>query len=170
MLAKKRHPGIFILNLLIFSVVLILHSTNIIDISIKNATPIILLPLLTAFSVFHSVTASAAAGFISGAFMDSVSTGSYCFNTVILMLIGTFVSLFADTLFNKNIFAAAVLSLITSAVYYLSLWGIFHAIGETVQNSIGYLLGYALPSAAYTAVFIFPFFLLYKYFNRLKTQ
>lgn len=170
MLQKKRHPWIFILDLLIFSAVLILHSTAVLDISIKTASPIVLLPLLTAFSIFHSVPSASVTGFICGAFMDSVSAGSYCFNTVALMLLGAFVSLVADTLFNKNIFAAAVLSLITSALYFLALWGIFHTAGETVQNSIGYLLSYALPSSAYTAVFIFPFFFLYRYFNKLKTQ
>lgn len=170
MLEKKRHPGIFILNVLIFFILIIFHTSELVDISIKTATPLLILPLLTAFSLFEPIGASAVAGFISGAFLDSVADGSYCFNTVVLMLIGTFVSLFANNLFNKNIFAAAVLSVITSVIYYLLLWLFFHCFGTTVHSSLGYLLSYAFPSAVYSAVFIFPFYFLYRHFNKLKTQ
>lgn len=170
MLAKKHHPWIFIANVLIFFTLILIHTSEFIDISIKTATPLLLLPLLTAFSVFAPIGSAAAAGFVSGAFLDSVAGSTYCFNTIVFMLIGVFVSLVANNLFNKNIFAAAVLSLITSGAYYLLLWLCFHCIGASAENSIGYLLRYALPSAVYTAVFIFPFYFLYKYFNKIKQQ
>lgn len=170
MLEKKSHPGIFFANVFIFFLLIIFHTSELFDISIKTATPLLLLPLLTAFAIFEPVGASAAVGFITGAFLDSVADGSYCFNTLVLMLIGAFVSLFANNLFNKNIFAAAVLSLITCVIYYVLLWISFHLFGRTVYDSLAYLLSYAFPSAVYSAVFIFPFYFLYRHFNRIKTQ
>ena len=167
---KKHHIGIFFANLFIFFVVIIFHTSEVFDISIKTATPILLLPLITAFAIFEPIGASAAVGFISGAFLDSVADGSFCFNTLIFMLIGAFVSLFANNLFNKNLFAAAVLSIITSTVYYLSLWATFHLFGASAYDSLGYLLVYALPSAVYSSVFIFPLYFLYRKFSRIKAQ
>ena len=160
MLAKKHHPFIFIANVLIFFVVILFHTSQFVDISIKTATPMLLIPLLTAFSIFSGIGTSAVVGFISGAFIDSVAGQTYCFNTIVFMVMGVLVSLVASNLFNKNIFAAAVLSLITSGAYYLLLWICFHSIGVSAQNSLRYLLGYALPSAVYTAVFIFPLYFL----------
>lgn len=170
MLEKKSHPGIFFLNVLIFFLLIIFHTSEFINISIKTATPLLLLPMLTAFAIFEPFGISATAGFIIGAFLDSVADGSYCFNTLVLMLIGGFVSLFANNLFNKNIFAAAVLSLISCIIYYVLLWFSFHLFGRTVYDSLSYLLGYGFPSAVYSAVFIFPFYFLHRHFNKIKTQ
>ena len=170
MLEKKSHPGIFFLNVLIFFLLIIFHTSEFINISIKTATPLLLLPMLTAFAIFEPFGVSAAVGFIIGAFLDSVADGSYCFNTLVLMLIGGFVSLFANNLFNKNIFAAAVLSLISCIIYYVLLWFSFHLFGRTVYDSLNYLLGYGFPSAVYSAVFIFPFYYLHRHFNKIKTQ
>lgn len=170
MLAKKHHPLIFIANVLIFFFVIFFHTSEVFNIGIKNATPLLLLPLLTAFSFFSGVGTAAVAGFVSGAFMDSVASHTHCFNTVVLMLVGVFVSLAADNLFNKNISAAAVLSLIASAVYYLLMWLFFHGIGNTVRDSLTYLLSYALPSAVYSALFIVPFYFIYRYFDRCRKR
>ena len=168
MLAKKRHPVIFTVNILLFFAVILFGGNSIIDISIKNATPLLLLPMLTAFSIFNSVKSSAAAGFISGALLDSTSSGTYCFNTIFLMVLSVSVSLAANNLFNKNIRAAAALSLITSFIYYIIYWLIFMTFGVEIQNSLIYLLKYVLPSAVYSAVFIFPFYFLYKCFSKIK--
>ena len=92
---------------LLFFTVIILNSTDGLNLAIKGATPFILLPLLTAFSVFGDVKKSALAGFLTGACADSVASGTYCFNTVILMIMATLVCLAANNLFNKNIRAAA---------------------------------------------------------------
>lgn len=168
MLAKKRHPVIFTVNILLFFGVILFSGNDIIDISIKNATPLLLLPMLTAFSIFNSVTACALTGFITGALLDSVSSGTYCFNTIILMVLSVSVSLAANNLFNKNIRAAAALSLMTSFIYYIVYWLVFMAFGVEIQNSLIYLLEYGLPSAVYSAVFIFPFYFLYRHFAKIK--
>ena len=165
MLTKKRRPLVGLISFLIFSAVLILRPLEAL-ISIKTAAPMLILPLLAAFSIFSSVYASAAVGFIAGACLDSVASGAYCFNTLTLMLLAVAVTLCANNLFNKNIRSAAVISLILSVVYFVLKWIIFYAVGADITNSMQYLLEYALPSAVYSSVFIFPFYFLYRKFEQ----
>ena len=168
MLEKKYSPLIFIVNTAVFFVVIMLHTSEIADLSIKTATPFLLLPLITAFSMFAPMRHSVIAGIISGALIDSVSSRSYCFNTIIFLVIAVFVCVAANNLFNKNIQSAAVLSLITAAIYYILLWICFYSIPGTLEDSLGFLLRYALPSAVYSAVFIFLFYYLYRFLYETK--
>lgn len=168
MLKRKYGPLIFIINIAVFFVVILLHTSEIADISIKTATPFLLLPLLTAFSVFAPMRHSVVAGFISGALIDSVSSRAYCFNTILFMLIAVSVCLAASNLFNKNIPSAIVLSLLVAGVYYVLLWIFFYSIPGSMEDSLGYLLKYALPSAVYSAAFIFPFYYLYRFLYEIN--
>lgn len=167
MLAKKHHPFVVLINILVFIFVLFFDSNPFIDISIKNAAPLLALPLITGFSIFSSPKRSAVAGFFIGAVTDSIAMKSYCFNALLFLSLGVGISLAANNLFNKNVRAATALSLITAVIYYTSYWLCFMAFGVGMKNSLIYLLGYALPSAIYSAVFIFPFFYLYRHFDRL---
>ncbi|MBR2489255.1 MAG: rod shape-determining protein MreD [Clostridia bacterium] len=166
MLAKKHHPFIIIFNILIFAAAVILKPLESV-IAIKTATPMLILPLLTAFSIFGSVYQAAVAGFLTGACLDSISSGAYCFNTLTLMLTAVAVTVCANNLFNKNIRSAAVISLLVCAVYFILKWIVFHAVGADMADSMLYLLRYALPSALYSAVLIFPFFYLYRHFSKV---
>jgi cell shape-determining protein MreD len=152
-----------IVNAAVFFAVIFFHTSEIADISIKTATPFILLPLITAYSIFAPFGYSLAAGLISGAFIDSVSSRAYCFNTIMLMLIATFVCMASSYLFNKNIKSAAVLALITSGAYFIFLWLFFYSGTGSMEDSVGFLLKYAFPSAVYSAVFIFPFYYLCRF-------
>ncbi len=170
MLYKKSHPFIVIFTLLIFFAVIIADSAKGFDISIKTATPFLILPLLLAFSVFADVKKSALAGFILGACADSVASGSYCFNTIALLIIGTAVCLTANNLFNKNIRATVALSLLTAVAYFFAQWLVFHAIGFSAKDSLEYLFSYSLPSAIYTSVFAIPFYFIFKTFDKIKNN
>lgn len=161
---KRRNFLILIVNIALFFTVILFHTSEIINLSILNATPMLLLPLITAFAIFSPMSACIIASLISGALIDSVAQG-YCFNTLVLLIIAVCVNLFSNSLFNKNLISAIVLSLISSGGYYFLIWGRFHIIGKTVEDSLGYLFRYALPSAVYSALFIFPFYYLYKYLN-----
>lgn len=169
MLAKRHHPFIFILNLLIFAAAVILSPIESL-ISIKTATPMLILPILTAFSVFGSVYSAALSGFLAGACLDSITSGSYCFNSIALLLVGVAVNLCANNLFNKNIRSAAVLALLAASFYFILKWILFFAVGSDISVSMLYLLKYALPSAVYSAVFIFPFFYLYRHFSNISNS
>lgn len=167
MQTKKRHPWINLISFLLFFFAFIIHYTDIIDISIKNAQPIIILPLLTAFSMFSGVGVSAAVGLVTGIFMDSSASGAVCFNAAVLMVSAALVSVCAERLFNRNIRASVLLCVLVSLFYFLIRWVCFYAFGTGVQDNLTYLLSYAFPSVLYTAVFIFPFYFLYRYFNKL---
>ncbi|MBQ3058304.1 MAG: hypothetical protein IJD00_05080 [Clostridia bacterium] len=157
-------------NVIIFFLISLLHYSDFLDIKIFGVGTTLLIPLLVAFSLWHSPLASAIAGVLSGMIMDSSAHGSYCFNAIVLLLLGTFVSVASSTLFNKNLPSAIVISLICSVIYYVSQWAIFHTFSEGVNNGLAFLLQISLPSAVLTALFIFPFYYLYKYIEKLKLK
>ena len=45
-------------------------------------------------------------------------------------------------------------------IYFLLMWLFFYGIGKGAEQSAYYLFRIAVPSAVYTAVFIFPFYYL----------
>ncbi len=169
MQTEKRHPWINFISFLLFFFAYIIHYTDIIDISIKHATPLIILPLLTAFSMFNKPGTSAAAGLLVGICMDSGAAGALCFNAAVLMLAAVLISVSAGNLFNRNIRSAILLCVLTSLVYFLLRWIIFYAFRTGAQDNLTYLLSYAFPSILYTDVFIFPFYFIFKYFYKLTT-
>ena len=168
MVKKRHHILLLIANILIFFAVIIFDTSEILNISIKTATPMIFLPLLCSYSFFANIKSCIAVGLISGAFVDSVSYRSYCFNTILLMIIAVSVCLCANNLFNKNIRAAVVLTLLASTLYFVMLWLVFYGFNSDIESSLGYLLKYALPSALYSTVIVFPFYFIYKKFNKIK--
>lgn len=165
---KTKHPFITIINILIFFTSMLFYYTGILPLTIKGITPLLILPILTAFSIFNSPVVSAVTGLLCGVFMDANALDSYCFNAIALVIIGAFVAVSSNNLFNKNIFSAMVLSLITSVLYFVLQWAVFETNNITIKDSLIYLLKYALPTAVYSAVFIIPFYYLYRYFGRRK--
>lgn len=167
---KKRHPVVLTLKILIFFFAVLFYYTSAFNITVKGITPLLILPLITAFSLFHSPLACALSGLLCGIFMDACAISSYCFNAIVLMVIGAFVSVASGNLFNKNIQSATVLSLITATFYFCLQWAFFHTDNVTTRDSFTYLLNYAFPSMLFSAVFIIPFYYLYKHFNKLTTE
>ena len=98
---RKKHPFIIILNLLLFALILLFYYTNNLVITIKGISPLLILPLLAAFSIFHSPIISAIVGLIAGIFMDSCVVGSYCFNSITLLVFAAFFSAFSFSSFEK---------------------------------------------------------------------
>lgn len=167
---KKRHPLILILNILIFFLTLLFYYTDFLSLSIKGISPLLILPLITAFSLFHSPLRSGFVGLICGIFMDSTTTGSLCFNAIALLLIGAFVSVASNNLFNKNIQSAAVLSLIVCALYFIAQWLCFHINNVSLSDALIYLLKYAFPCAVLSSIFIIPYYYIYKHFYKLTLE
>ncbi len=165
---KKHNYLITLLNILIFSFVILIQTSDILDLTVKTATPMLVLPLLCGYAFFADIRRCITAGLVTGIFIDSVAYNTYCFNTVALMLLTVGVAVASNNLFNKNIPAAAVLSLIMAGIYYFFLWLFFYISSTDLQSSLGYLLKYALPSALYSAVFVFPFYYLYKYLKKIR--
>lgn len=170
MQSRKKQGKIIFLNFLIFFTAILLYGSVNIDLSIKNAYPFVLLSVLTAFCVFSKISYAAAVGFVSGIFIDSISSKSYCFNTIALMLLGVAVCLLANNIFNKNFKAVLVLCFLTALLYFFLYWLVFIAFSLKGTSNITYLLNYVLPSSFYTAVFVIPFYFLYRYWNKLLNE
>lgn len=168
MTQRSRHYCITLVNILLFSVLFLLHYSGIFTLQIFHANPIVLIPCLVAFSMFSEEWVAAFTGMIVGIFMDSVASGSYGFNTILFMLLGVATSFTVHYLFNSNIRSAIMLSLCASLIYFLTRWLVFHTIGDSISNSIFYLLRFGLPSVIYTNLFIVPLFYLQRKFYKIK--
>lgn len=163
---KKKRILFGLLSFLIFFFSFVVHYTDAVDIGIKNAQPLILLPLVTAFSMFSQASTAAAVGLAVGIGMDSCAGNTICFNAVAIMLAAALVSAAANNLFNRNLRSALLLSVLVSLSYYILRWLIFYAFSSGSHDNLTYLLSYAFPSVLYTNVFIFPFYFIYRGFNR----
>lgn len=163
---KKKRILFGFLSFLIFFFSFAVHYTDAVDIGIKNAQPLILLPLITAFSMFSQAGTAAAVGLALGICMDSCAGSAVCFNAITIMLAAALVSAAANNLFNRNVKSAILLSVTVSLSYYVLRWLIFYAFSSGSHDNLTYLLSYAFPSVLYTNAFIFPFYFIYRYFNK----
>lgn len=159
---EKHSVKAAVISFFLFALLFLLHYSDVISISIKTATPIILLPLLCAFSIFSTPAAAAATGLVLGVCMDSAASGTLCFNAIVLMLSAALVSASSSRLFNRNLPSAVLLSFLLTLFYFILRWLIFYAFTVSAQDNLTYLLHYAFPSVIYTNVFIFPFYFLYR--------
>ena len=132
---KKKRILFGFFSFLLFFFSFIAHYTDSIDLSIKNAQPFILLPLITAFSMFTTPGTAAVSGLALGICMDGCAGGTVCFNAIAIMLAATFVSVAANNLFNRNIKSAILLSVIISLFYYILRWLIFYAFSSGSHGS-----------------------------------
>ncbi len=164
---EKSKIWIKAVNVIIFFVVTIIYCSAALPLTIGNATPFTVLPLLVGYAIFSTPAKSAIVGLLCGICVDSVASKAFSFNAITLMLIAMFVCLFANNFFNKNIKSALVISFLVSIIYFVLNWALFY-ITQDIKDSTAYLMSYALPSALYTAVLVAPAFYLYRYFDKIK--
>lgn len=155
-------------NVIIFFFISLVHHSELPSLEIYGAKTILVVPLLVSFSLWYSPLTCAITGMLSGIILDSATNGAYCFHAIVFLIIGTFVSVASSTLFNKNLPSAIVISLICSAFYHISKWFVFHTFSEGAANALTFFFEITLPSTVLTALFIFPFYYLYKYINKIK--
>lgn len=166
---RSRFYLVAILEFIIFAFLFLLHYSQALHISVIRANPITLIPFLVAFSFFNEEWVCAIVGMVVGIFMDSSSAKFSLFHTTVLMLIALFAALTVHYLFNNNLRSAIALSLLATLFYFLLRWLFFHAVSGSIEDSLFYLLYYALPSVVYTNLFIIPFYYLQKKFHKIKT-
>ena len=162
----KRKYLYFTVNFLIFALLYLFHYSCGNILSIRNATPMLILPMLTAFSMFNDEVSSAVTGLAVGIFMDAAASKAYCFNALVLLCVGLLTSLIARYLFNRNFRSAIVLSLLGNVFYYILRWLFFYAFGSGISSSLTYLLEFGIPSAVYSTVFVIPFFFIQNLYNK----
>ncbi len=159
---------IFAFNVMLFFIISLLNNSAVISFKIFEISFVLIIPLLVAFSLNYSPVTCAVAGALSGIIIDSAAANVYCFNAIVLLIIGAFVSVASNILFNKNIPSVIVISLLCSVFYFILHWAFFHTVTEGIGDSLSFLLNHSLPSAIISTLFVFPFYFLYKYIKKLN--
>lgn len=163
---SKLHPAIlYSVIALFFFVVFLIGKIPGLSFKIYNATPFLLLPALLAATMFFKEWFGFLAGLIIGFMADTVTPGTMCLNTFLLMLLGLAAGLMSSYLLNINIRSALALSFLCSAVYFAVRWFFLVFLGSE-PDKLSYLLQISLPSAVYTALFIIPFYFLFKWYYK----
>ncbi len=161
---KRRVP---VNEIVLAAIVYLFHYTGLIDITIKGASPIILLPITVAVAMFYNELTGLLFGLCCGFAMDAVTASSSVFNTITFMLIGFIAGLLAKSIFNRNLPAAITLTLLSEIGYFGVKW-LLYAIIPDVQGKVYYLLWNLTPGAVYTLVFIVPLYFLEKRLHKEK--
>jgi rod shape-determining protein MreD len=158
----KRKPFIAVaVNILLLIVFFTMRHSGLAPLSIGQATPLILLPLVVSISIFYGENVGLLTGFLTGAFMDSVSADSSCFNTLFMLICSAVCGMLSSGLLNRNLKAAICLSVGTSFAYFSLKYLIFFVFsGVSVDYS--YFALYLVPSAVYTSLWILPFYFINK--------
>ena len=150
----------------LFILIHILTFSPFFSLSIINAVPIMSIAAVITVSFYYGEWMGFTAGLIYGVFADAVTSGSFCFNAVCLLLIGLLSGVALKKYLNRNIFSALALSAAASGVYFLALGLIFTFRSNALQG-FEYLLLHCLPSAVYSALFIIPFYFIGKVIKKI---
>lgn len=161
---KRKVP---VPEIILAALVYLFHYTGLIDITIKGASPIILLPITVAVAMFYDELVGLLFGLCCGFAMDAVAASTSVFNTIAFMLIGFIAGLLAKRIFNRNLPAAIALTLISEIGYFGIKW-LISVIIPDVQGKVYYLLWNLTPCAVYTLIFIIPLYFLEKRLHKQK--
>ncbi len=163
---QKKSAFVTVVNILIFLLLMLFNSTDIISIAIGGANPFIPLSFLVAFCMFYEEIPSVLAGLLVGTLLDGFSATPMCFNSIVFMLIGLFTAVTVRYFFNNNIRSAIALCIICSLFYFTARWVFTYMFSASQAESLIYLFRYDFPSAVYTTVFIVPFYYLERLINK----
>lgn len=156
----------FLINIILIILLYTVRYSGLMTLAIGQAIPITLIPFVVAVSLFYGEWYGAAAGFFAGALMDTSMSGSSCFNTLAVMLLGLLGGFLSSYYMNKNIRSAACLSLGSAFLYLFARQTFFYSFkGITVGAE--YYSSYFIPTVIYTAVFIIPFYFIEKALKKL---
>ncbi len=159
-----KHTSTFYAIIAVLGLVIyLLDSTGIFTLSIGMAHPLLLLALLVAVAMNAREWAGLVLGALFGILLDITAANSYCFNLAALAIIGCGCGLLCSYFVNNNIYSALLLSLLSSITYFTLKWLLFTAFNS---GSLGYFINHSLISAAYTALFIIPFYYLVKFISK----
>ena len=163
---QKKSALVTVINILIFLVLMLFNSTDIMPIALWGAKPFLPLAFLVAFCMFYEEIPSVLTGLLVGTLLDGFSATPVCFNSIILIIIGLFTAITVHYFFNNNIRSAIALCIICSLFYFTARWIFPYMFSVSQAESLIYLFRYDFPSAIYTTVFIVPFYYLEKLINK----
>jgi rod shape-determining protein MreD len=157
---RKRFISAFINGLLIFAV-FILRYSGLATLKIGEATPILLIPLILSITIFYSDNIAFVSAILAGLLMDSCAANTSLYNTVFFTVAAAICSVLSNHVLNRNLKAAACLSVGLSFGYFILYYLIFFIFaGKPVDYD--YFILHLIPSAVYTSVWIIPFYFLQK--------
>ncbi len=162
MQSVKKHTPLVLINLALFMILLLLRDTDTLTLRIYGIAPMLPLCLLVCFSMFSSELSAFFTALLVGVVLDGVADTPTGFNAICFMLIGVFVSLMANHIFNKNLSAAVALCLICSLFYFLLRWAFCDMTSLNFYDNLRFVLRYVLPKSIYTTAFTFAFYFIEK--------
>lgn len=163
---KRKRFLAAIVNVSLLLIFFVLRYSGIAVLNIGQAVPLILLPLALSVAIFYGENVGLITGFFTGAFMDSFSAESSCFNTLFMVLCCSACGLLSTRFLNRNLKAALCISAGAAFAYFVLKYLIFFAFGR-VSVDYSYFTLYLIPSAVYTSVWILPFYFLNKHLSDL---
>ncbi len=150
----------------VFILIHLLTYNPFFSLKIGNAVPVMTIAATISVAFYFGEWWGFTAGILSGIFADAVTSGSYCFNAIMLLLIGLISGILLRKYLNHNIFSALALSGAASCIYFF-LKGIFFINDYGALQGFEYLLLHSLPSMVYSALFIIPFYFLGKLIKKI---
>lgn len=161
-----KHSASFFTFVSIFALILyLLDTTGLLTLKIGTAHPLLLIPFLVAVSMTAREWVGLVFGALFGVMLDITAANSFCFNLVIMLIIGCVCGLLCSFVVNDNIYSSILLSLAAGLFYFVVKWLWFYVFSGRGE-AFNYFITYALPSAAYTALFILPFYYLVKFVSK----
>lgn len=150
----------------LFIIISFLSFNPFFSLKIGNAVPVMSVAAVVTVAFYYGEWWGFTAGILSGIFADAVTSGSYCFNAVMLLLIGLCSGILLRKYLNRNIFSALTLSGVANGIYFL-ISGMFFLANNGAFQGAEYLLLHSLPSAVYSALFIIPFYFIGKLIKKI---
>lgn len=159
--SKKKSQNIIFFESLFCLLFFILQYSVLPILKIGNATPVLLLNFTVLCGYYFGFSHGAVFGAISGLLMDSVTNGSVCFFTVLLLIIGLASGILKTYYLNFNLPAAIALGVGFNIVFFVFKWLFFYVFKNSTEHLI-YLLKFAAPSALFTFALFIPIYYLFK--------
>lgn len=150
----------------LFIAIHILSFNPFFSLKIANAVPVMSIAAVITVAFYYGEWWGFTAGVISGIFADAVTSDTFCFNAMILLLIGILSGVLLRKYLNRNIFSALAISGAASGIYFF-FNGIFFIFHNGALQGAQYLLLHSLPSAVYSALFIIPFYFIGKLIKKI---
>lgn len=155
---SRNYVHYAVLGLLCLVLFLIQYTDGVLP-KVGGASAVILVPVVVFAAMFLREWEGAITGLIIGVLMDITTSGSTCFNAVVLMLIGCSAGLLITYVVNNNLLAALVMSIGFTGFYFIIKWVFICILGYTDAPFL-YLIKHTLPSVVYTFILSIPLYLI----------
>ena len=160
---RKNLLGLNFINALLLLILFLIQYNATFNLNISSATPMLPLAFLVAMCMFCSEIRGALTGLVVGIFIDAVANTPQGFNAIMFCFLGLCSVLIVKHFFNNNILSALTLCGLCTLFYFIIRWILTYAFYISFTENLKYVIGTAVPSGIYTAIFVIPFYYLQKF-------